>query len=218
MLPIVRAGANVQNNSSIKTKDFTYFKYLRFSKLFFLQSMKKFSFIILMCFTIGYSNPKTHKELIKGNWHSSVKFTPRHVYDPENEEEMKTHQYNYQYSEFFFSDQYYYAYHDVMGFTSPFRYTIKKDSLYMFMNSKQDSIPIVKYKINFLDANKLIVTHHNDSISYYRMESNKHTIDRFVIPDSIDRDNRFKKNVDTFDSLFLKRFNEEFRRHVENQK
>lgn len=180
--------------------------------------MKKLSFILLICFTIGHSNPKDYKELIKGNWHSGVQFNPQHVHDPAEEEEMKKHQYNYQYSEFFFSDQYQYAYHDVVGFISPFRYTIEQDSLYMFMRSEKDSTPISKSKIIFLDANKLILTRLGDSISYYRMESNQHTIDQFVIADSIDSVNRFKKNVDTFGPLFTKRFNDKFKRYLEDKK
>lgn len=180
--------------------------------------MKKFSFIILICVTMGYFNPKDYKELIKGNWHSGVQFNPQHVYDPAEEEEMKKHQYNYQYSEFFFSDQYQYAYHDVVGFISPFRYTIKQDSLYMFMRSEKDSVPISKSKIVFLDANKMILTRQSDSLFYYRMESTKYTIDSFIIADSINSENRFKENVNAFDSIFLKRFNDKFEQHMKDQK
>jgi hypothetical protein len=156
---------------------------------------------------IGCSHQKDYKELIQGDWRSDIIYNIEYFdrFSGKHDSLLRTSSLSYQYSEVFFSDDYCYELSYLfMAFHR--KYTIQKDSIYFYHDSKEETGLSRKGKIVFLDAQKLMIAYDQDSITYHRIPSYEESFGKFVIEDSIKGYDRFKKSIDSFSKSYQKRF------------
>lgn len=176
-----------------------------------LKAMKKIYFIILFYLAIGCKNQKDYQELIKGDWHSEI----TEEFIDYGDGTIDT---TYTYNEFAFTDAFVYTYLDIAGLVSPRKYHITKDSMFIYM--EQDTVKdiINSGKIVFQNENQFKFISKLGTYSHFRIKETDKGLSNYVIPDSIQRINRFKYSIDSFHLIFRKRYNKKVTDYLQNKK
>lgn len=160
-------------------------------------------FILTICFLSSCSKPnETHQKLI-GNWHSGISELPILPTDMRTEKD-------YSFAEFVYSENYMYQYTNNSRIPYALKYSMKQDSLFFFVGSKQREqfVGLLVYP----NDTTLYIYSYTDTVVHYKMKQFETSLDKYINIES-DELNPFK-DIESYDPYFQSRLDKKLKEFI----
>lgn len=155
-------------------------------------------YLLTICTLSSCSKPNETHQKLKGNWHSGI-------LELVNNPSSDSLDIEYNYSEYFFDENYMYSYSNSLNDFYSVEYFLRNDSLFYYVSNRRELFTGV---INYPNDSTQLMRSEIDSTALYKIQPNNKTLNNFINPDK----ESFKTFIDK--EIYLKHFKERYQQSL----
>lgn len=163
--------------------------------------MKFFNFLfVVSILTLTIACEKKNQEIdIRGDWYT-IHFLSHPL------DSLVDHEIDFEYREDYITDSIVFTYFSSMGYVSPSKFHISKDSVFSAFGIENTDYQY-KGKIKMISNNQFVLYDDSFIVNYYRLTDATEVLSKYII--NLDSENpRFTDSTNAFSKAFHKRSNE----------